>query len=65
MTPDEGLQHQWILEGNFNKVRPKTRPTVKKATDGSTNTENSNDNSYKKQNSNKPGKNTVQILFFI
>lgn len=54
MTPDEGLQHQWILEGNFNKVRPRTRPTVKKATDGSTNTENTNENSNKKQNSNKP-----------
>lgn len=55
MTPDEGLQHQWILEGNFNKVRPRPRPTVKKATDGSTNTENTNENSNKKQNSNKPG----------
>ncbi|XP_031160834.1 dual specificity tyrosine-phosphorylation-regulated kinase 4 isoform X1 [Sander lucioperca] len=36
MTPDEGLQHEWILEGNFNKVRPRARPTVKKASDSST-----------------------------
>uniref|UniRef100_A0A8D3AJL3 dual-specificity kinase n=1 Tax=Scophthalmus maximus TaxID=52904 RepID=A0A8D3AJL3_SCOMX len=39
MTPDEGLQHEWILEGNFNKVRPRTRPVVKKASDSSTNTD--------------------------
>ncbi|KAJ0069584.1 hypothetical protein NL108_010409, partial [Boleophthalmus pectinirostris] len=52
MTPDEGLQHQWILEGNFNKVRPRTRPTVKKTNDGSTNTDSIIDN--KKQNSSKP-----------
>uniref|UniRef100_A0A8D0ASU7 dual-specificity kinase n=1 Tax=Sander lucioperca TaxID=283035 RepID=A0A8D0ASU7_SANLU len=44
MTPDEGLQHEWILEGNFNKVRPRARPTVKKASDSSTS---------------KPGKSTV------
>lgn len=56
MTPDEGLLHQWILEGNFNKVRPRTRPTVKRATDASTHSESSNDNSYKKQNSNKSTK---------
>ncbi|CAN9498718.1 unnamed protein product [Ophioblennius macclurei] len=36
MTPDEGLQHEWILEGNFNKVRPRARPSVKKTSDGST-----------------------------
>uniref|UniRef100_A0A8C6WN65 dual-specificity kinase n=1 Tax=Neogobius melanostomus TaxID=47308 RepID=A0A8C6WN65_9GOBI len=54
MTPDEGLQHQWILEGNFNKVRPRARPTVKKATDISANNESSSDNSYRKHNSNKP-----------
>ncbi|XP_054884525.1 dual specificity tyrosine-phosphorylation-regulated kinase 4 isoform X2 [Poeciliopsis prolifica] len=29
MTPDEGLQHQWILEGNFNKLRSRTKPTAK------------------------------------
>ncbi|XP_017274340.1 dual specificity tyrosine-phosphorylation-regulated kinase 4 isoform X4 [Kryptolebias marmoratus] len=39
MTPDEGLQHQWILEGNFNKVRSRTKPAVKKTTDSSTNTD--------------------------
>lgn len=54
MTPDEGLQHQWILEGNFNKVRPRTRPTVKKTTDSSVNNESCNENNYKKQSSNKP-----------
>nr|XP_046250828.1 dual specificity tyrosine-phosphorylation-regulated kinase 4 isoform X2 [Scatophagus argus] len=41
MTPDEGLQHEWILEGNFNKVRPRTKPAVKKASDSSTSTDNS------------------------
>uniref|UniRef100_A0A3P8RQS0 dual-specificity kinase n=1 Tax=Amphiprion percula TaxID=161767 RepID=A0A3P8RQS0_AMPPE len=39
MTPDEGLQHEWILEGNFNKVRPRTKPPVKKTSDSSTNTD--------------------------
>uniref|UniRef100_A0A1A8DUA9 dual-specificity kinase n=1 Tax=Nothobranchius kadleci TaxID=1051664 RepID=A0A1A8DUA9_NOTKA len=39
MTPDEGLQHQWILDGNFNKVRSRTKPAVKKTTESSTNTE--------------------------
>ncbi|XP_013889805.1 dual specificity tyrosine-phosphorylation-regulated kinase 4 [Austrofundulus limnaeus] len=39
LNPDEGLQHQWILEGNFNKVRSRTTPTVKKTTDSSTNTD--------------------------
>ncbi|GAA6233839.1 dual specificity tyrosine-phosphorylation-regulated kinase 4 isoform X2 [Lates japonicus] len=39
MTPDEGLQHEWILEGNFNKVRPRARPTVKKTSDSSTSTD--------------------------
>uniref|UniRef100_A0A8D3BQU1 dual-specificity kinase n=1 Tax=Scophthalmus maximus TaxID=52904 RepID=A0A8D3BQU1_SCOMX len=48
MTPDEGLQHEWILEGNFNKVRPRTRPVVKKASDSSTNTD--------RQIISKPGK---------
>ncbi|XP_053742478.1 dual specificity tyrosine-phosphorylation-regulated kinase 4 [Synchiropus splendidus] len=40
MTPDEGLQHEWILEGNFNKTRPRTRPPVKKTTEGSPSTDN-------------------------
>lgn len=62
MTPDEGLQHQWILEGNFNKVRPRTRPTVKKATDSTTKNESSNDSNYKKQNSSKPA-NTANDKF--
>ncbi|XP_026168234.1 dual specificity tyrosine-phosphorylation-regulated kinase 4 isoform X2 [Mastacembelus armatus] len=39
MTPDEGLQHEWILEGNFNKVRTRTKPTVKKTSDSSINTD--------------------------
>ncbi|XP_037308142.2 dual specificity tyrosine-phosphorylation-regulated kinase 4 isoform X2 [Pungitius pungitius] len=36
MTPDEGLQHEWILEGNFNRVRPRTKPPAKKASDSLT-----------------------------
>lgn len=29
MTPDEGMQHEWIHEGRLNKLRPKTRPIRK------------------------------------
>ncbi|XP_037538633.1 dual specificity tyrosine-phosphorylation-regulated kinase 4 [Nematolebias whitei] len=50
MTPDEGLQHQWIQDGNFNKVRSRTKPTVKKTTDSSTNTD--------KQANSKPAEKT-------
>ncbi|KAK5609527.1 Dual specificity tyrosine-phosphorylation-regulated kinase [Crenichthys baileyi] len=39
MTPDEGLQHQWILEGNFNKVKSRTKPTAKRTTDSCTTTD--------------------------
>ncbi|XP_029910400.1 dual specificity tyrosine-phosphorylation-regulated kinase 4 isoform X2 [Myripristis murdjan] len=52
MTPDEGIQHEWILEGNFNKVRPKTRPTLRKASESST--ENSAEHSHHKQSSSRP-----------
>lgn len=59
MTPDEGLQHEWILEGNFNKVRPRTKPGVKKAAESSTITENSSSLSFHKQENNKTGENTI------
>ncbi|RVE72296.1 hypothetical protein OJAV_G00060380 [Oryzias javanicus] len=39
MTPDEGLQHQWILEGNFNRVRSRAKTTVKKTSDAPTGTD--------------------------
>ncbi|XP_025765063.1 dual specificity tyrosine-phosphorylation-regulated kinase 4 isoform X3 [Oreochromis niloticus] len=39
MTPDEGLQHEWILQGNFNKVRTRTKPAAKKTSDSSTSTD--------------------------
>ncbi|XP_035765815.1 dual specificity tyrosine-phosphorylation-regulated kinase 4 [Neolamprologus brichardi] len=39
MTPDEGLQHEWILQGNFNKVRSRTKPAAKKTSDSSTSTD--------------------------
>lgn len=39
MTPDEGLQHEWILEGNFNRTRQRTRPTMRKASDSSISTD--------------------------
>uniref|UniRef100_A0A672STH4 dual-specificity kinase n=1 Tax=Sinocyclocheilus grahami TaxID=75366 RepID=A0A672STH4_SINGR len=29
MTPDEGLQHEWITEGRLNKLHPKPRPIRK------------------------------------
>ncbi|XP_047453505.1 dual specificity tyrosine-phosphorylation-regulated kinase 4 isoform X2 [Mugil cephalus] len=45
MTPDEGLQHEWILEGNFNRTR--ARPTAKKTSDSSTSTD--------RQTNSKPG----------
>ncbi|XP_030223151.1 dual specificity tyrosine-phosphorylation-regulated kinase 4 isoform X1 [Gadus morhua] len=28
MTPDEGVQHPWIMQGNFNRVRPRPRGGV-------------------------------------
>lgn len=56
MTPDEGLQHEWILEGNFNKVRPRAKPVVKKVSDGSNGTENSSSLSFHKQGNNQTGK---------
>lgn len=59
MTPDEGLLHEWILEGNFNKVRPRAKPVVKKASDCSTGTENSSSLSFHKQGNNKTGKSAV------
>ncbi|XP_042608860.1 dual specificity tyrosine-phosphorylation-regulated kinase 4-like isoform X1 [Cyprinus carpio] len=32
MTPDEGMQHEWITEGRLNKLHPKPRP-IRKDTD--------------------------------
>ncbi|XP_015250815.1 PREDICTED: dual specificity tyrosine-phosphorylation-regulated kinase 4-like isoform X1 [Cyprinodon variegatus] len=51
MTPDEGLQHQWILEGNFNKVRSRTKPTAKRTTDSSTSTDRQANNCPEKVSS--------------
>ncbi|XP_075998162.1 dual specificity tyrosine-phosphorylation-regulated kinase 4 [Genypterus blacodes] len=51
MTPDEALQHEWILEGNFNKVRPRTRPTVKNSP---STTENTSEHSSRKQPNCRP-----------
>ncbi|KAM9815125.1 dual specificity tyrosine-phosphorylation-regulated kinase 4 isoform X1 [Syngnathus typhle] len=53
MTPDEGLQHGWILEGNFNKAKPRTKPSGKKPTDSVTTTEKNGDYSYSKQANSK------------
>lgn len=55
MTPDEGLNHAWILEGNFNKVRPRTRPVVKKTTDSYS--------SADRQTNGKSGEKTIQREF--
>ncbi|CAL8360561.1 unnamed protein product [Lota lota] len=30
MTPDEGVQHPWIMQGNFNRVRPRPLPWPQK-----------------------------------
>ncbi|XP_051917665.1 dual specificity tyrosine-phosphorylation-regulated kinase 4 isoform X1 [Hippocampus zosterae] len=43
MTPDEGLRHDWILEGNFNRVKPRTKPSGKKPTDSLTAAERNGD----------------------
>uniref|UniRef100_A0A8C7YMX1 dual-specificity kinase n=1 Tax=Oryzias sinensis TaxID=183150 RepID=A0A8C7YMX1_9TELE len=50
MTPDEGLQHQWILEGNFNRVRSRAKTTVKKTSDTSTSTDRQANSKSGKQN---------------
>ncbi|KAM3850230.1 dual specificity tyrosine-phosphorylation-regulated kinase 4-like, partial [Diretmus argenteus] len=52
LTPDEGIQHEWILEGNFNRVRPKPRPILKKTSESST--ENTIEHSHRKQPSSRP-----------
>ncbi|XP_054633425.1 dual specificity tyrosine-phosphorylation-regulated kinase 4 isoform X1 [Dunckerocampus dactyliophorus] len=49
MTPDEGLQHGWILEGNFNKVRPRTKLSVKKQADSVIKTDSNGGHNYSKQ----------------
>ncbi|TSS60392.1 Dual specificity tyrosine-phosphorylation-regulated kinase 4 [Bagarius yarrelli] len=38
MTPDEGMQHEWIHEGRLNRLRPKTRP-IRKSGENDTNYE--------------------------
>ncbi|GAA6107385.1 dual specificity tyrosine-phosphorylation-regulated kinase 4 isoform X1 [Tachysurus ichikawai] len=40
MTPDEGMQHEWIHEGRLNKLRPKTRP-IRKSGESDANSEHS------------------------
>ncbi|KAK2838402.1 hypothetical protein Q7C36_013216 [Tachysurus vachellii] len=40
MTPDEGMQHEWIHEGRLNKLRPKTRP-IRKSGESDANFEHS------------------------
>ncbi|KAF6731281.1 Dual specificity tyrosine-phosphorylation-regulated kinase 4 [Oryzias melastigma] len=47
MTPDEGLQHQWILEGNFNRERSRAKTTVKKTSDTPTSADRANSKSEK------------------
>ncbi|XP_061826169.1 dual specificity tyrosine-phosphorylation-regulated kinase 4 isoform X1 [Nerophis lumbriciformis] len=49
MTPIEGLQHDWILEGNFNKVRPRTKPSVKKQTANVSTTRSNGEQDYSQQ----------------
>ncbi|KAI5105506.1 dual specificity tyrosine-phosphorylation-regulated kinase 4 isoform X3 [Silurus meridionalis] len=38
MTPDEGMQHEWIHEGRLNRLRPKTR-TIRKPGENNANYE--------------------------
>ncbi|XP_010881813.3 dual specificity tyrosine-phosphorylation-regulated kinase 4 isoform X1 [Esox lucius] len=47
MTPDEAMQHDWIQEARFNKLRPKTRPMMRKPSE-SLSTENNYEATYRK-----------------
>uniref|UniRef100_A0A671RB72 dual-specificity kinase n=2 Tax=Sinocyclocheilus anshuiensis TaxID=1608454 RepID=A0A671RB72_9TELE len=49
MTPDEGLQHEWITEGRLNKLHPKPRP-IRKDID------NNYEFTYRKATLNRTGK---------
>ncbi|KAL0968527.1 hypothetical protein UPYG_G00268040 [Umbra pygmaea] len=40
LTPDEGMLHEWIQEARLNKLRPKTRPLMRKPSECSSSTEN-------------------------
>ncbi|XP_047202734.1 dual specificity tyrosine-phosphorylation-regulated kinase 4 isoform X3 [Girardinichthys multiradiatus] len=57
MTPDEGLQHQWILEGNFNKIKSRTKPTAKRTTDSCTTTDRQGNSRPKEKVSSEHGSN--------
>ncbi|XP_051545029.1 dual specificity tyrosine-phosphorylation-regulated kinase 4-like isoform X2 [Myxocyprinus asiaticus] len=46
MTPDEGMQHEWIHEGRLNKLNPKHRPLRKVS-------ENNYDFTYRKATANR------------
>lgn len=54
MTPDEGMQHEWIHEGRLNKLRPKTRPIRKPGE-----SEGSYEYSYRRTVLNRNGKNKM------
>ncbi|XP_055795690.1 dual specificity tyrosine-phosphorylation-regulated kinase 4 isoform X2 [Salvelinus fontinalis] len=48
MTPDEAMQHEWIQEARLNKLRPKTRPMMKKPSESMSSTENNYKATYRK-----------------
>ncbi|XP_077597737.1 dual specificity tyrosine-phosphorylation-regulated kinase 4 isoform X2 [Stigmatopora nigra] len=54
MTPDEGLKHGWILEGHFNKVKPRTKPSGKKSKDSGPDTEKIGDYNHGNQAYSQP-----------
>ncbi|XP_067090726.1 dual specificity tyrosine-phosphorylation-regulated kinase 4 [Osmerus mordax] len=48
MTPDEAMQHEWILESRLIKPRPRTRPMMRRPSDSTSSTENNFEQTYRK-----------------
>ncbi|KAM6946485.1 dual specificity tyrosine-phosphorylation-regulated kinase 4 isoform 2-T2 [Aplochiton taeniatus] len=53
MTPDEAMQHEWILEARLNKLRTRTRPVTRKPSDSASGADNNQEQSQCKAGSNK------------
>ncbi|KAG7455975.1 hypothetical protein MATL_G00246830 [Megalops atlanticus] len=52
MTPDEGMQHEWIQDSRAHKTRPKTRP-VKKPGENPGATDNNAEHGFRKAGNNR------------
>lgn len=64
MTPDEAMQHEWIQEARLNKLRPKTRPMMRKPSESMSSTENNYKATYRKIVTNRTGKTRPLACFF-